>query len=45
MENTPNSYNNSKNRFKQSKINNSAISKLENYVDRTFDEAAIKYLK
>ena len=32
-EDTPNRYNNSKNQFKQSKINNATISKLENYVD------------
>ena len=38
-------YNNSKSQFKQSKINNSTISKLENYVDQKFDEAAMKYLK
>ena len=38
-------YNNSKSQFKQSKINNSTISKLENYVDQKFDEAAKKYLK
>ena len=44
-EDTPNRYNNSKNQFKQSKINNSTISKLENYVDQKFDEAAMKYLK
>ena len=44
-EDTPNRYNNSKNQFKQSKINNSTISKLEIYVDQKFDEAAMKYLK
>ena len=38
-------YNNSKSQFKQSKINNSTISKLENYVDQKFDEAAMKHLK
>ena len=38
-------YNNSKSQFKQSKINNSTISKLENYVEQKFDEAAMKYLK
>ena len=32
-EDTPNRYNKSKNRFKQSKINNATISKLENYVE------------
>ena len=42
---TPNRNNNSKNQFKQSKINNSTISKLESYVDQDFDETAIKYLK
>ena len=36
---------NKKKQFKKSKINNSAISKLENYVDQKLDEAAIKYLK
>ena len=44
-EDTPNRYNNSKSQFKQSKINNSTISKLENYVDQKFDEAAMKHLK
>ena len=44
-EDTSNRYNNSKSQFKQSKINNSTISKLENYVDQKFDEAAMKYLK
>ena len=44
-EDTPNIYNNSKCQFKQSKVNNSTISKLENYVDQKFDEAAMKYLK
>ena len=44
-EDTSNRCNNSKNQFKQSKINNSMISKLENYVDKKFDEAAMKYLK
>ena len=43
-ENTLNSYNNSKNQFIQCKINNT-ISKLENYVNQKFDEAAMKYLK
>ena len=42
---TPNRYNNSKIQFKQSKNNNSAISKLENYVDQKFDKATMKYLK
>ena len=32
-EDKPNRYNNSKSQFKQSKINNSTISKLENYVN------------
>ena len=45
MDDTPNRCNNSKQQFKQSKINNSTISKLENYVDQKFDEAAMKYLK
>ena len=45
MEDTPNRYNNSKNQFTQSKIDNSTTSKLENYVDQKFDEAVIKYLK
>ena len=44
-EDKPNRYNNSKSQFKQSKINNSTISKLENYVDQKFDEAAMKHLK
>ena len=44
-EDTSNRYNNSKSQFKQSKINNSTISKLENYVDQKFDEAAMKHLK
>ena len=44
-EDTPNIYNNSKCQFKQSKVNNSTISKLENYVDQKFDEAVMKYLK
>ena len=44
-EDTPNRYNNSKSQFKQSKINNSTISKLENYFDQKFDEAAMKCLK
>ena len=44
-EDTPNIHNNSKCQFKQSKVNNSTISKLENYVDQKFDEAAMKYLK
>ena len=44
-EDIPNRCNNSKNQFQQSKINNSTISKLENYVDQKFDEAAMKYLK
>ena len=42
---TSNRYNNSKSQFKQSKINDSTISKLENYVDQKFDEATMKYLK
>ena len=42
---TPNRYNNSKSQFKQSKNDNSAISKLQNYADQKFDEAAMKYLK
>ena len=42
---TPNRYNKSKSQFKQSRINNSTIPKLENYIDQKFDEAAIKYLK
>ena len=42
---TSNRCNNSKSQFKQSKINNSRISKLEDYVDQKFDEAAMKYLK
>ena len=37
--------NTSKSQFKQAKINNSTISKLENYVDEKFDEAAMKYLQ
>ena len=41
-EDTPNRYHNWKNQFKQSKINNSTISKLEIYVDQKFDEAAMK---
>ena len=41
-EDTPNRYNNWKNQFKQSKINNFTISKLEIYVDQKFDEAAMK---
>ena len=45
MDDTLNRYNNSKNQFKQSKINNSMISELENYIDQKFDEAAMKYLK
>ena len=44
-EDTPNICNNSKNQFKQYKINNSTISRLENYVDQKFDKAAMKYLK
>ena len=44
-EDTPNRYNNSKSQFKQSKINNSTISKLENYFDQKFDEAGMKCLK
>ena len=44
-EDTSSRYNNSKSQFKQSKINNSTISKLENYVDQNFNEAAMKYLK
>ena len=40
-EDTSNRYNNLKTQFKQSKINNSTIAKLENYVDEKFDEAAI----
>ena len=44
-EDTPNRCNNSKNQFKQSKTNNSAISKLENYFNQKFDEAAMKCLK
>ena len=44
-EDTWNRYNNSKNQFKQSKINNSTISKLENFVDQKFDEAAMKHWK
>ena len=44
-EDTSNRCNNSKNEFKQSNINNSTISKLENCVDQKFDEATIKYLK
>ena len=43
-EDTPNRDNISKNQLKQSKINNSMISKVENYVDQMFDEAAMKYL-
>ena len=43
-EDTPNRDNISKNQLKQSKINNSMISKVENYVDQKFDEAAMKYL-
>ena len=42
---TSNRYNNSKIQFKQSKTNNSTISKLENYVDQKCHEAAMKYLK
>ena len=38
-------YNNSKSQFKQSKINNSTISKLENYFDQKFDEAGMKCWK
>ena len=44
-EDTSNRYNNSKSQFKQSEINNSTISKPENYVDQKFDEAAMKHLK
>ena len=44
-EDTPNRYNNSKSQFKQSKINNSTISKLENYFDQKFDEAGMKCWK
>ena len=44
-EDTSNRYTNSKSQFKQPKINNSTISKLENYVDQKFDEAAMKHLK
>ena len=44
-EDTQNSYSNSKNQFKQSKINNSTVSKSENYFDQKFYEAAMKYLK
>ena len=40
-EDAPNKYNNSKNQFKHSKINNSTISKLENYVDQKFDKAVM----
>ena len=43
-EDIPNRDNISKNQLKQSKINNSMISKVENYVDQKFDEAAMKYL-
>ena len=45
MEDTPNRYNNSRNQFKQSKINKSTFSKLKNYVDQKFNKAAMKYLK
>ena len=44
-EDTSNRYTNSKSQFKQPKINNSTVSKLENYVDQKFDEAAMKHLK
>ena len=44
-EDTSNRYTKSKSQFKQPKINNSTISKLENYVDQKFDEAAMKHLK
>ena len=44
-EDTPNRYNSSKNQFKQSKINKSTFSRLENYVDQKFNKAAMKYLK
>ena len=44
-EDISNRYNNLKSHFKQSKTNNSTISKFENYVDQKFDEAAMKYLK
>ena len=43
-EDTSNRYNNSKNQFRQFKINNSTIFKLKNYADQKFDEAAMKYL-
>ena len=43
-EDTPNRCNNSKNLFNQSNINNSTISKLENYVVQEFDETVMKYL-
>ena len=44
-EDTPNRCNNSKNQFKQSKINNYMISELENYVDEKFNKAAMNYFK
>ena len=44
-EDTSNRYKNSQSQFKQSKINNSTISKPGNYVGQKFDEAAMKYLK
>ena len=44
-EDTPNKYNNSKNQFKQSKINNSTNSKLKNCVDQKFDENILSNIK
>ena len=44
-EDTSKRYNNSKTQFKRSKINNSTVAKLVNYVEQKFDEAVMKYLK
>ena len=44
-EDAPNKYNNSKNQFKQSKINNLTNSKLKNCVDQKFDENILSNIK